>query len=200
MTQTISTTITSLVALNSAADNPTTITAAGSPKPPCAPMLTDDPDLHLLADGDPVGAAARTEDVHIFQLPGGLANVRVVSRAGVPQEMGLARDPRCLGVALRRIVVRQGSRFRIMEAADKRLTDGFHGFERAIGLRWTNGDATLPAALFEGFNGAVELVLHLGGSARYRASAETLGVRSQRLVPEHWMNRPTQSTGRAFSA
>ena len=34
--------------------------------------------------------------------------VRIVSRGGAPQELGVARDPRVLGVALWRITLRQG--------------------------------------------------------------------------------------------
>jgi hypothetical protein len=38
-----------------------------------------------------------------------------------------------------------------------------------------HGDATLPAALFQGFDGTVELLLHLGGSTRYKAFAGVCG-------------------------
>ena len=65
--------------------------------------------------------------------------------------------------------MRQMTRFRIIEAADKLLAEGFHAFESDTGVRWTDGDATLPAALFGGFDGAVELVLQIGGSTQYPA-------------------------------
>ena len=161
-------------------------------KPPCAPVLTggpvvdavwrrlldrvgtrphvpltDDADLHVLADGRRLDAATRAGDVLVFALPGTPAGVRLVSRAAAPQELGLARDPRCLGVALRRIVVRQGARFRVIEPDDARLSDGFHAFEPADGLRWTDGNAVLPAEVFHGFTGPTELVLHLAGTAHY---------------------------------
>ena len=131
--------------------------------------LTDDPDLHLLVNGVRLDAAIRTGNVHVFALPRTRAAVRIVSRAAVPQELGLARDPRCLGIALRRIVVRKMARFRVVNVDDPLLTDGFHVFEHANDIRWTDGDAMLPAALFGGFDGAVELVLQLGGSTRYPA-------------------------------
>jgi hypothetical protein len=79
----------------------------------------------------------------------------------------LARDPRVLGVAIRRVAVRQGTRFRVMEAADQALGEGFHEFEPHNGLRWTDGNAAVPATLFDGFNGALELVLHVGGTTQY---------------------------------
>ena len=104
---------------------------------------------------------------HVFTIPHPPASLGLASRASVPAELGLARDPRCLGVAVCRIALRQGTRFRVIEASDPRLTDGFHAFEPDTGLRWTNGEASLPAALFHDFDGPVELVLHLGAATRY---------------------------------
>jgi hypothetical protein len=85
----------------------------------------------------------------------------------VPAELGLARDPRTLGVALRRIAVRQGTKFVVTEATDERLTEGFHGYEPAADLRWTNGDAALPAEVFACFTGPMEIVLTLAGETTY---------------------------------
>jgi hypothetical protein len=140
--------------------------------------LTDDPDLHLVVDGVRLEAACvheaapakpgeRTDDVYVFALPARPGQVRVASRAAVPQELGITRDPRRIGVAVRRIAVRQGTRFRVARAGDKRLADGFHPFEAASGVRWTDGEAVLPAAMFAEFAGAVELAVHLAGTARY---------------------------------
>ena len=81
--------------------------------------------------------------------------------------MSLARDPRSLGVALCRIVVRRGTRFRVIEASDARLTDGFHAFDAGNGFRWTDGDAVVPIELFAGFAGSVEIVLIIAGTAHY---------------------------------
>jgi hypothetical protein len=75
-----------------------------------------------------------------------------------------------LGVALRRLVVRKGTRFRVIEALDGRLRDGFHAFEPGDGVRWTDGDAVLPTDLLGGFSGPFELVLHVGATAVYLES------------------------------
>jgi Hint domain len=140
--------------------------------------LTDDPDLHLLVDGGRVDAVSHAASgarasgagaFHVFGLTGAPAGARIASRAAVPQELGLARDSRRLGVALRRIVIRRGSRSRAIEADDALLVHGFHAFEAADGLRWTDGDAHLPGALFAGFDGPLEVVLLCGGAARYVA-------------------------------
>jgi hypothetical protein len=128
---------------------------------------TADPDLHLLVDGRRVDGKALNGGVHLFHLSRRSASVRIVSRAAAPQELGWARDPRSLGVAVRRVVVRQGSKFRVIEGNDAMVTAGFHGFEPDIGARWTTGDAVLPAAAFADFAGVVELLLHLAGTAHY---------------------------------
>ena len=170
------------------------------PQPPCAPVLTGgplvdavwrrlldragrrpgfvltaEPDLHLEVDGARLDAVSVHAGAHCFRLTARPVVAHIVSRAGVPTEFGLARDPRLLGVAIRRIGLSQGTRFRIMEASDMRLAEGFHAFEADNNFRWTNGDALLPAALFDGFSGPMELVLHVGATARYVAEA---GVRA----------------------
>ncbi len=130
--------------------------------------LTQDPDLHLEIDGRRIEPSARHHLTYFFPLPAGPASVRIISRAGVPAELGVARDPRSLGIALRQIAVRRGWRFQVMPAADALLTDGFHAFEPDSGLRWTDGDATLPAALLQHCRRKADLVLYVGGTTHYR--------------------------------
>lgn len=116
----------------------------------------------------------------MFHLPRCPNSLRIVLRDGVPAELGLARDPRSLGVALRRIVLCQGTDFTFIEAADPRLVQGFHAFEPdagarrepLAGFRWTDGDAVLPVDAFAGFTGRSQLVLHLGGWTQYVGDAE----------------------------
>jgi hypothetical protein len=162
------------------------------PQTPCAPVLTggpvvdavwrrllaraggplrrpttDDPDLHLLVDGDRIDGEQRINGGYLFELPQVPAEVRVISRVVVPSQLGSARDPRTLGVALRQIMLWQGPRVRVIEAADASLRDGFHGFEPLLGARWTCGAARLPAALFDGLTGSCQLELRVGCTARY---------------------------------
>jgi hypothetical protein len=136
--------------------------------------LTEDPDLHLVIDGNRVNTTARYGTAHIFPVPCERASVRIVSRGAVLAELGLARDPRMLGVAVRRIAVRDGTRFRVMESGDALLADGFHAFEPSNGLRWTDGYAAVPQALFDGFDGPSELVLHVGGTTHYPLFGEAV--------------------------
>jgi hypothetical protein len=167
------------------------------PRPPCAPvltggpivdatwqkilersgprarqLLTEDPDLHLLVNGDRIDPVMRTDGVYVFSLPGASyvrrpPVVRIISRSAAPQELGIARDPRSLGIALRRIVIRQGTRFRVIKADDALLSDGLHAFEADRGFRWTNGDAGVPGTVFAGFGGRVEVVVQYAATAHY---------------------------------
>jgi hypothetical protein len=131
------------------------------------PPMTDDPDLHLIVDGQRLDAVETTGLVRVFRLAARPGNVQIASREVVPAELGIARDPRSLGVALRRIVLRQGNRFEMLNAQDAGLADGFHDYEETNGLRWTNGCATLPVARFARFDGAMEVVLTLATTTRY---------------------------------
>jgi len=56
---------------------------------------------------------------------------------------------------------------RTIEAADTLLTNGFHQYEAGNGIRWTDGDAGVPAVLFEHFAGPLEIAIRLGGRTCY---------------------------------
>ncbi|MFO1026648.1 MAG: Hint domain-containing protein [Acetobacteraceae bacterium] len=129
--------------------------------------LTDDPDLHLVVDGVRVDAAERYGKAYSFHLFAPATTVRLCSRAASPQELGLARDPRRLGVAVTRVIAWQGESRRIIAAQDPVLARGFHPYEHLAAYRWTDGDALLPRALFEGWESPVELVVNLTGRTFY---------------------------------
>jgi hypothetical protein len=129
--------------------------------------LTDEPDLHLLIDRQRGNGAIRPNGVYEFRLPRAPADVHIMSRSGVPQILKISHDRRRLGVAVQRIVVWGGRRLRVMDANDPALSDGFHGFEADHGYRWTDGNATLPASLFDGLSGACTIELTVGCTARY---------------------------------
>lgn len=162
------------------------------PQEPCAPVLTGgpvvdavwrrlldraglrpglpttaDPDLHLLVDGRRVDGKTQAGGLYMFHLLERPGNVRIISRAGAPDALGIARDPRLLGVGVRQIRLWRGARLRLIEASDPSLDEGFQLFEADNGIRWTDGNALLPAALFEGVDGACELELYVGGATQY---------------------------------
>jgi hypothetical protein len=136
--------------------------------------LTDDPDLHLVIDGERVDAVGRTDSAYVFRLPVNPGSVIVASRVGTPSELGIARDPRSLGVALRRVAIRQGAKFMLLDADDDRLTTGFHGYEPDDNLRWTEGYAELPIEAFARFDKGAEVELHLSGATLYPDCGEDM--------------------------
>jgi Hint domain len=168
------------------------------PKPPCAPVetggvivdrvwrellersgprpdlpLTNDPDLRLQVDSQLLAPASSPANFHLFRLSKRPDSVRILSRSGVPQELGFARDPRCLGVALHRVIIRGRNTFRVIHADDPRLCDGFYPFEAESAIRWTDGDAILDSDLFAGFTGEIEVVLVCAGATYCLADGRT---------------------------
>jgi hypothetical protein len=131
------------------------------------PPLTDDPDLHLVIDGTRVDPEYRRGSLYGFRLPCSPRSVVVASRSGVPSQLGIARDPRSLGVALRQVAARQGAKFMLFDATDEGLTAGFHAYEADCHLRWTDGRAELPAAAFARFDKGAEVMMYLGGATQY---------------------------------
>ncbi|HEY2617868.1 MAG TPA: Hint domain-containing protein, partial [Acetobacteraceae bacterium] len=129
--------------------------------------LTDNPDLHLLVDGRRVDPMDLCADRAVFRLPTRPHTVRICSRSAVPQELGLARDARALGVAVSRIVLAQARRQEAIEAGAASLTDGYHAFEPGNGIRWTDGDAAVSAELFANMRGSGMLIVHLAGAMEY---------------------------------
>jgi hypothetical protein len=65
-------------------------------------VLTNDPDVHLIVDGERVDATSVRGGTYAFRLPTTPDTVRLASNAAAPTELGLLRDPRTLGVAIRR--------------------------------------------------------------------------------------------------
>jgi len=122
---------------------------------------TDDPDLHLVVDGERLEPAAVEDCVYTFAVarpPAGTLLVR--SRSAVPSLIGLNRhEHRWLGVALRQIIVHRPG---VMTSFDPEgpvfLEGGGHPAER--GYSWTDGELHLPAPLFAHLEGAFTLIVH----------------------------------------
>ena len=145
---------------------------------PSMPM-TDDPDLHLLVDGVRLEAAESAGPHRTFLIPGRPFRIEIASRDAVPAELGIARDPRALGVALRLIEVHCGAGYTLATADDPRLTEGFHAHEPGENLRWTNGSAVLPPELMpDPGEGRLKLVLTLGAATRYAERGVLAGARA----------------------
>ena len=55
----------------------------------------------------------------------------------------------------------------LFDADDERLTAGFRAYEPSDRLRWTDGYAELPAAVFARFDKGAEVMPYLGGATQY---------------------------------
>jgi len=96
-----------------------------------------------------------------------------MSRAGRQDELGLARDPRLLGVALRQIMLWQGRRLTVIGADSPELSEGFHEFEPENDFRWTDGSGLLPGFIFADLTGPSELELDVGCTTSYPVLSAT---------------------------
>jgi Hint domain-containing protein len=122
--------------------------------------LADDPDLHLIIDGEAVRPRAVAGDVYSFRVPAGSGAIWLASRSAVPAEAeASSQNRRRLGVAVERIVLREDELRIEVGYAHASLREGFHDDE--AGYRWTDGMARLPQELLRPFWGEVTVELHL---------------------------------------
>jgi hypothetical protein len=112
-----------------------------------APKLTEDADLHLVAeDGRVLRGLFTNEDTAVFTLPSNIRSVRIMSRSARPADIvgPFLDDRRKLGVLVGSVTLLDAD---IKTIIDTHLVTsdlaGWHGLETA-GCRWTNGDALLP--------------------------------------------------------
>jgi hypothetical protein len=122
--------------------------------------VSDDPRLHLVADGVAVLPLAVENGVHRFALERPPGAVYVASRSAVPAETGAAsRDRRRLGVCLRRITLSDADLTLDLVPDHHLLRDGFHEAEGAH--RWTAGMARLPTKIIDLFAGPLSIEITL---------------------------------------
>ena len=133
---------------------------------------TADPDLHLRINGIRVDGQ-RDGDRWIFDLASGAHSLTLVSRSIIPASTpsgATQADRRRLGVAVREIIVWRGDDHRLIDLADRALTDGWHPAER--GYRWTKGQAVLNDRMEAWLAGPVRLEVRLMPALHYRVPAE----------------------------
>ncbi len=126
---------------------------------------TQDPDLHLLADGKTVRPQFRAAGRFLFVLPAGTTSLRLASRSFVPADLRPCTDDwRRLGVAVASIALYAGENVTEIAADDPALVRGWHAPERFDGetWRWTDGEADLPSV--GGVAGILEVRLHAAGT------------------------------------
>ncbi|WP_370628188.1 Hint domain-containing protein [Bordetella sp. BOR01] len=124
-----------------------------------------DPDLRIEVNGQEIRAQdpRQGEGVIRFVLPAGIGDVRIRSRSAVVRETSLSarRDLRQVGVGLVRITIEDQEGRRDIDLQSTRL-GGMHAPQdvHGVAMRWTTGDAVIPAAL-HGVNGPAVLELHV---------------------------------------
>ncbi len=128
-----------------------------------SPSLTDDPDLHVVADGRRIDGLRLGKTRHLFVLPAQRQSATLRSRTFIPANVFADNgDDRELGVSIARLQV-DGDDIPLGGT----LGAGWHAPERRGDLvwRWTKGDASLPGK-------CRAVMVDLGGLGRYRDEPE----------------------------
>jgi hypothetical protein len=126
-------------------------------------MLSDDPELCLVADGRRIEPMEVEDGRYIFAVPA-CDRLSLVSRAGRPADLcAWLDDRRRLGVQVRRLIFRQGRTSMDIPMDHPMLAEGWWAVEHDghAPYRWTNGNAVLMPVRF----GMVEV--QLGGRTHY---------------------------------
>jgi collagen type I/II/III/V/XI/XXIV/XXVII alpha len=113
---------------------------------PGALRVTDDPGLTLEAEGRTYRPAHCRNGVYTFVVPALLGEVRLASRSTAPSRLQpWLGDERRLGIAVRRVTLRQGKDVQIIPADHPGLTEGWWTVESdgSSIWRWTDGAARL---------------------------------------------------------
>ena len=124
-----------------------------------APEATDDPDLHLVADGERVEPHAldcrmhRYQGVYRFRFERAPRDLAIVSRVCVPMRVGINHDPRRLGVAIHSISLRGDGASLDIDWDSPWLGTGFNDSEPEGRQCWTLGAAPLPRHCHRLFDG-----------------------------------------------
>jgi hypothetical protein len=111
-------------------------------------VLVGDPDIHILADGKIIRPVSDEASRHVFLVPGGVADVLLMSRFDIPSDRMIAsqRDTRRLGARVNWISIRSQDDDAIIAADHPSLQVGWHDaeYDPTSIWRWTAGSAVIP--------------------------------------------------------
>ena len=124
-----------------------------------------DPDLHLVVEGRRISRNGPGNDDVAFVVPHPALGIRLRSRSERPGKIGIP-DNRLLGFCLKSLILNDGSIVRHVQAAELADAEGCYEWEPP-GQVWTNGDAVLPAGLFEGFSSPLYITVNGFGMPNY---------------------------------
>ncbi|WP_413992053.1 hypothetical protein ACMDCR_08185 [Labrys okinawensis] len=115
--------------------------------------ISTDPALRLRVDGRDFRPISNEGAVYTFAIPQVFEDLRVVSRSNSLREVADAtsEDIRLMGIAIGRIVLRNGTGKREVAIDHPLLTQGLYEPERRETRlwRWTNGEAHLPVSILK---------------------------------------------------
>ena len=142
----------------------------------------NDPDLKISVNGQEIlpELAGQTEGVMRFVLPSGVqaSDLHIVSRSAVVRETTwhARRDLRRVGVALASITIEDATGRREINVQDKRLR-GLQPSQdvRGVIMRWTTGNAIIPATL-HAIDGPAVIELDVRRTYSYWAPAQKLAA------------------------
>ena len=129
------------------------------------------PVLSLLVDGRPLPPAVHAGAYYVFRLSLPAREIRLISGAARPVDLGRGPDVRWRGVFVRGIEFRQGEQTSQLPFSLILRSEGFYSPMRN-GL-WTNGNALLPEALVPAWRGDVELSVEIDGGRKRAAFASS---------------------------
>ncbi len=116
-------------------------------------QVTQDADLHILADGKIIRPIAGQQERYTFVLPAGVQSASLVSRFAIPVDLvPYADDPRRLGVAVKSISIKTQDQEVVLPADFPKDANGWYDTERSgVSMwRWTDGAAELPLSHIQG--------------------------------------------------
>ena len=130
--------------------------------------MVDDPDLHILVDGERQEPISGRNGRFVFAVPAAARSVALMSRSFIPADSMVAaeRDARRLGVRVNWLAIRRGSQETVLPADHPALQDGWFDPETtpAATWRWTNGAGLIP---WENGPGAAILTVCCAPAALY---------------------------------
>lgn len=143
------------------------------------PVLTDDPDLHLVTEtGVSIRAIRHSKQHYSFMLPPATRSVRIVSRASRPADVigPFVDDRRQLGVAIGEANCLTAKKLHAITAhLEDSKPAGWHADTKGKTHAWTNGNAVLPLGdlLTTDTMALLSLSIHAAGPYLVEPDAQT---------------------------
>lgn len=146
-------------------------------------VRTPNTDLRIEFNGQVIGpqTPCKKKGLYRFELPAGLSgNIRILSNASVVRETSLTdrTDTRVIGVGLAGVALISNDQRCEIDLRDDSLT-GFNDVQEMDGamMRWTTGEAVIPADLIPSSKGAATLELNILRTHMYWTSVAQSVVR-----------------------